>query len=366
MEILWYEGFEQYGPIASTGGDTALAQGLWDEASDGLVNTVEVRTGLYAFQGLVGFVLRRSLGGDFEYVGSTFGMWLSQIPNKGTTGHVLSQFCDVNNVEHVGIRIGTTGRVEAWRNQFGNTAGAFAGVLLGRSTLEIAPGTYNHFDVKVHIHATAGTVKVRVNGIDFIALTGLNTVGHGTATLGSQVRWGYFNGAGPDFNDGRPFWLDDIVAIHYADDGSEESTFLGQYGVYFLKPIADTATADWQLTSGIHGYALINEVPPDDNASFIYSPTTGNKSAFVCEPLPVNVTSVAAVAALSRAEKTDAGAATMQMAIVSGGTEYDEGSVHGITTSWSYYLTPSWQQDPFTMADWVPTNMPNILVERTA
>lgn len=377
MSILWYEGFDQYGPGQFEGTPT---QGLWADfglaifAAGGSLGGIPIptpRTGLYQ-AGTQNGGARRSLKGDKTTVGIGTGFYMGNLPFVESGECAIMQFRDVNNKCHIHITIGTTGRIQVFRGGFDGrlvpsgtwAAGGNPGIL-GESTLELAAGTWNHVECKVVFDTAVGSVKVIVNGDQtFINLTNINTTSN-QADFGtcSQVAFGKFDSfAG--FPMACAFW-DDIFVYDQNTAGVHD--FLGEYGVYALFPNADDATHhDWQLTSGIHGYALINEVPPDDALNFIFSTTVNDRSDFGVSPLPSNITAVAAVMPCIRGEKTDTGNCDFAAGVTSSGTNSLSGNVP-FTTSWTYYEPEVFEQDPATAAPWsvLGANAALLSVKRT-
>lgn len=361
MQIIWFDSFDHY--YNTTGDAAILDEGIWASVNGTITNAV-ARTGLHSLNlGELGHA-RRSLGGDFEYCGTTFAFYMDSLPVRRGP-FILSNFRDGDNFGHVGVHVSTTGRLTIERNNYDFYPTTHSDpVILATSSREIAPGTWNHIEVKARIHATDGYVKVRVNGRDFVSVSGVKTRGDDTTgAMAAQVGWGTFTPGSPDFS-ADLLCIDDPVTIGWADDGSEDTTFLGQYGVYYLKPNADTAVAQWSLTTGINGYALINETQPDDDVNYIFATASGKKSAFAVEALPLNITSVAAVATMARMRKTDSGAVEVKLGVISAGTEDEQADPNALTTSYSWYFNV-WEEDPHTSSAWLPTVLPAIQVDRS-
>jgi hypothetical protein len=363
---LWVEGFEHY--YTDQSGEVFpshdhLSEGLWTEITGfpKVVSTLP-RTGSYCLETSTSVTLRRTFGDDYTRVGLQFGMWVSNLPSVASpTGWVFGQLRDSDNRGLIGFQLSTTGRVQIMKGGLDANGHAVAATQIAESTLELAPGAWNHFEIKVFFDA-AGYVKVRVNGRDFVSYSGDTTGGSGLAGgAAAQVAFGQFDGSAS---------LPGITTIRYDDiavgtwEAADDSTFLGQYGVYYLKPTVDTAVADWALTTGVNGYALIDEVEPDDNTNFIYSENVDDKSAFTVEPLPANIVSVAAVMPIARLRKTDAGTCSVQLGVISTGTEDLAASDHPLVTSYDYYYD-IWMLDPHTGDVWNPLVMPQIQVKRT-
>lgn len=365
LEILWYDGFEQYAVVETTVEIAGLAEGLWAQAlgnGAAFVTPTNPATGAACLRifGASGVQMRRSLGGDKVYPSAAFRANYQSLPISTTNASfTLMQFRDDSDSAHININIGSTGRVVAYRGGMDHGSFGTDRVLLGTSTREVAAGAWNHFEIKVYLHASAGYVKVRVNGDDYLNLTGINTINSEAGqTTAAQLAIGCFIGSVQSGISDNVF-IDDLVAM--TNDGDE---WLGQYGAYYLKPNADTATHDWVRTSGPSDYLMVNEIPPDDNTNFLFSSTVGNKTKLVVEPLPTNIQTIAAVMVIGRAAKTDSGVASIDFAVVASGVEHLSGAPMPLVIEYDWYFKV-WQLNPETAVAWNPIALPDIEIKRT-
>lgn len=371
MDILWYDGLENYVAPGNVQDIGIMAEGLWIQAEGaGIYGIGNARldaapaTGngcLLDIEG--GQALRRYLGADYTYVGATLRFWLGAIPSTVNQGYAFCQFRDSNNNAHMSITISPVGQIQIIVGGLDRENLEENPNIVATSTLVVSAASWNHIEVKAKIAASGGYVKVRVNGQDFVDYTGAVISGEDNAIASAaQFSMGLFN---PFLNSiGADVETDDFVAISWASDGSEDTDFLGQYGVYYLPPNADTVNADWLKSTGSDGFALIDEIQPDDDATFIYATSSTAKSAFDVQPLPTNIVAVAAVMPIVRVRKTDTGVCTVGLGVISSGTE-DDASANSVVQSYDYYWSV-WQTDPHTSSAWNPLNMPEIVVERTS
>lgn len=385
MNILWYDGFEHYRSdpglipngvvinIDETNDFSMATQGLYLAQSLVAIQNNIVRTGGYSLLMDPSFgSFRRALGGSFTNLGVAFGLYLVALPSYNEGPYVLAQFREDDNNSHTWVKISSTGRIIAGRSAYDKSTGSTVPTVLGTSTLSISAGSFNHFDIRVKISDSSGFFKIRVNGRDYLSLTGINTGGDDTLGVpATQIAFGNFDGRREgEFSRFDFQYLDDLIVASFPEDGSEDTKWIcgdtGQqmWGAYYLKPNADTAVADWSLTTGVNGYALINEIEPHDDTAFIFSDTATDKSAFDVEPLPANITQVSAVMVIGRVKKTDTGSADAAFAVISDTTEDIAADFPLVTNyAWSFNI---WQTDPHSSAAWDPTNLPSIEVERTA
>lgn len=377
MALKWIEGFDLYG-LHSAIAPTPPEEGLWAQFGLNITSQADpngfgapARTGTYYAANIaIPGGMRRTLGEDATTCGVGLGFWIGELPTVASFASAIVQFRDANNKCQIHLSIGPTGRLRVYRGGFdgrlvpsGTNASGAIDAMLAESTLELAPGTWNHVETKVVFDFTAGVVEVIVNGSQtFISLSGINTTSVNADTaFCSQVAFGNFGPLASNW--GHAGW-DDIYV--YDQDGGGVHDILGEYGVYTLMPNSDDPTFhDWSLTVGSNGYALINEVPPDDDTNFIFTGTDGARSDFGVQALPANITAVAAVMPSARCRKTDTGHATMEVGVNSSTTaSYSDETP--ITTSWTWFQPKLYEKDPHTTVAWNPLAMPEVSIKRIA
>jgi hypothetical protein len=261
----------------------------------------------------------------------------------------------VGNSAQMRVNLGTEGSVRALR---GTTE-------LGRSDPCIAAGGYHHFEAKGKIDNTTGYVEVRVNEVTVLNLTGIDTQATANAET-SQFIVGEFGdvtdpGAGFGFMD-----IDDVFA--WDDDASDaENTvvdFVGDKGVYYLRPNADTATGDFDLNGSVTSYGALDEVPPN-GTDYLDTASTTARTIVGVESLPGNVSEVIAMQPVVYARKEESGTVNLRGGVVVGG---DESYTATDSPSTAYaYMTPTPKTiDPSTGVAWANDAEPELLIERTA
>jgi hypothetical protein len=127
----------------------------------------------------------------------------------------------------------------------------------------------------------------------------------------------------------------------------------------------DTAQADFALSTGASGYALLSERPPND-ADYIETPATTAESDFAIEDGPASLSEVLTLRPFVRAWKDDAGTCKIAPNVKSGATK---GTVSDqpLTTAPAYYDS-NVPIDPVTGVPWVAAGLDAAVevVERTA
>jgi len=202
------------------------------------------------------------------------------------------------------------------------------GTILGSSAAGVlSAGVVAYLEVKVVLHASTGTVTVRVNGASVLALTGLNT-GSG------QTTWtGFWVGSGGTA----------IVTDHddvYALDGSGSAPwndFLGDVRVDARLPTAAGATTGWTPSAGAN-WACVDDAAPNDDTDYVTAATAALTDTYTVQDAPVAGATIYGVQHCLSVKKTDAGACTVAPVIRSGGVDY-VGTAANPGTTYGYALS---------------------------
>jgi hypothetical protein len=228
-----------------------------------------------------------------------------------------------------------------------NAAGATVGT---SSTGVVKENIWQYLEVKFVVSDAAGSITVKVNETQVINATSIDTK-PGAATDIDKVK---FQGAVAGAAQG--IYYDDIVFI---DDGGVGPTdFIGDCRISYLQPIADDAQADWSLSAGLDGYALIDDTLPganDGDSTYIYSNTAAEKSLFEIENLSGTPANIYAVAINAELKKTDGGSRTMRVYMDSNGTT-DNGDTWSIGTDYEVWRH-IWALNPDTATSWVAASV---------
>jgi len=207
---------------------------------------------------------------------------------------------------------------------------------------ETSAGTVNinqwhYLELRCYKHDSAGTAEVWLNGAKVLDFSGVDTnSGSGNVFL-----------LGTNSGNIR-MYVDDFYA---ASDSSSYTIAAGDKKVTTSYPNADTAQADFSMSAGSDGYALIDEAGYCDNdTTYVYSSTVGHKSAFDFTDLPGSP-GVFAVQLNWRAKKSDAGAKTMRGYIVSSSSTLNGDEVGPSETAYGLFKLSAWT-DPATSSAW--------------
>lgn len=244
MATQWMDDFQGFG----TDGNrvTRMSDGPY-----GVVNRIDLVAdpdptagGTYVckiFGGGTGGELRRILNGAQTVVGAAGRFWINTLPTS--TGFPecprFLQFKDVSALIHIEVTINPSGFIEVYRQDTGSS------ILLGAATTTLPTNGWNHIEAKVVFNnATSGSVQVRVNGLQYINLTGIRTTNNSaSATPTCQM----VCQAGQQDSSGPIVYLKDYIV--WDNTTAVNNDFFGSCQVYRLRPASDVAR-NWNTTIG--------------------------------------------------------------------------------------------------------------------
>lgn len=219
------------------------------------------------------------------------------------------------------LAINSTGFAQVWR-------GTTSGTLLGTaSTGAVAANVYFHIEIKAAIHPSAGTAVVRVNGVQVLSLSGVNTAASGTAAWDNLYLWHNFISFTADYDD------------LYVADGSGAAPWNGLLGdcrVDALVPTGAGAVTQWTPSTGAN-YAAVDEIPPNDDTDYVTAASTALVDTYALPDAPVAGAVILGVQHTLNAKKTDAGTCSIAAVVRSGGTNYPSAAV-ALSTAYAYTL----------------------------
>lgn len=227
----------------------------------------------------------------------------------------------------------------------GNTATSF----------NAAVNTVYHFEIKVTLDGSNGSIELRIDGQDIHTETGLSLGGPFT-----YLSVGGFNSSGAALLKMKNLYIWD-------DSSGVNDDWLGECLVETNFVDADTATADWSIASGSNGYAMLNNVPSDPTNKYIESGTISDRSIFEFPPLTNTSVEVVGVRLVAQALKTGSGAGSMKIGIIQGSTE-QQSSDRALSTDTPLYYGMTTDVNPDTASKWTVSDLASTKVsfERTA
>jgi hypothetical protein len=293
MALIHADGFDHWGTFAN------MILAGW--SGNGTVTTIHPRTGTYScrtdqtFGPGIGSQMVYNFGGVRTVVGCGIALFMTDMPSTNNT--IGIQFQTAAFAAAMTMTISAAGEVLI-------RSGNQVGTILGTSaTGVIVAGSFCYIEIKSTAHATLGTVEVRVNGQSVLTIINGNTGGsYGAIAFGKQ---------GTN-NDSPGMWWDDLVI--WDTTGARCNDFLGDRRCFTSFPTADTAEADWAPSTGVNGYACIDEVPPSD-VDYVEAATAGDISEYDKTTVTIDTNDVAAAVVFARAAKTDAGVSTFRLGL---------------------------------------------------
>jgi hypothetical protein len=257
-------------------------------------------------------------------------------------------FNDISYANQFAVQFNNDGSLTALRGMtLANTpttgaANYSGGAVIGSSApLSIPMQGWQHVEIGGVIHATAGSVVVRVNGLTVLNLTSVNT--KGSAASATMRRYGFQQAGSQIGNFDTQHWY-----LCDATGAAPWNTFLGDVRVQTLRPTANDAVqmtpnglaANWQNAASY---------PPVPFTNYNASATVGQQDTFVMQQIDPNDI-VFGVHVKPLVYKNDAGARSGASILKSGGT-----TAVGTTTNLSEgsaQLLSMYQTDPNTGAQW--------------
>jgi hypothetical protein len=171
--------------------------------------------------------------------------------------------------------------------------------------------TWVHVQVKLVLHATAGSLIVKINGIEVINYTGQTAITTGSCTA---IGWATNN-----TGSGARIWVDDLWVCDTTDatatQGRPNNDFLGDLKVATIVPDGAGDTTQWTPSTGSN-WATLDENPPSTTD---YVSTDANNSGYrdlyTATGLPSEASTVYGFQAKAYALKTDVGIATFKQIV---------------------------------------------------
>jgi hypothetical protein len=371
MANRWVESLRRYGGTTSYMLD-GTAQSCWAQidADHSLTQDANSEWMLELANGPSGYSeARRVFGAALTEVFIGCGIICDGLPatepfstggGNGIGGVFIAKLRDVANNTQLSFYLGTDGGIVAWRGGELTGSAAYTGTVLGRTVPCIGTGGRHHIEIYAKAHASAGAIEVRVDEVTRLNLTGINTLTSGNVEF-SQWAHGHDSLTTMAGNiKFRDFFVNDTT-----NDSSACDTFVGDCKAGCLMVNADTAQADFAKSTGIVGFSLLNETPPNDTTAITRTASTG-ESDFGLENPPSNTTEILTARPWIRASKDDAGTCVMAPNMKSGATK---GTVSGSAAATAAgYLDSCVPIDPAAVAPWTLTTLSAALhvVERTS
>jgi hypothetical protein len=311
-------------------------QGIWDS---GFGNAMIWSASYYRFPPPAGFpaggvkfglghVTKNMLSNQATFI-PKFGIKFISLPGSGAAAFFA--VLDTGTAQWT-LQVTAAGALAIYS---GATIEASTGVGL------ITTNTWYGIELSVTVSTAGGTATVWVNGTQVINVTGIRTQQSANA-YGNQIGWGDIGVTGlSGYITDLRVW-DNTGATQNAPLGTDSRMITkmasGAGAVTQFTP--NGAAANWQCT---------DEVPPDDDTTYVSNSTAGNADAYAM-PIAGFTVAPAMVVARSRARKDDGATRALEIGVDSSGS-IAVGSPVTMGSSYAW-LDTCIALDPHTSAAW--------------
>lgn len=257
------------------------------------------------------------------------------------TNKALCYFND-SGTNQVCIAVNSALQVYALRGTLG------AGTVLGTSSAALPSTGWFYLEVKVVVHATAGSVTVKLNGLTtLLNLTGLNTKATANAYANEFAQ-------GNNASSSATVLVTDLYLCD--SSGTENNNFLGDIRIDVEFPNGDGSHSDFTPSTGTSHSALVDEATPN-TTDYVSSSTVGAKDTYQFQNLTTITGNILAVQVINAVMKDDAGSRSVANVVKSGATEVTDSAVV-LSTSQTYSISVH-EHDPATSAAWTESGVNN-------
>lgn len=271
----------------------------------------------------------------------------SAFNNTGDTLFGLANYLDSGDLDgQFALGVFNDGKIRVARCRGFATSQCQFPTLLGTGASVLSTGTWYYIECRVFIHASAGAVEVRVNGVAEITLTGVNTKGATSAVATSEFfQLRCLSSTAINFDD---FYVRTEASATEVTGG-----FLGDIKVKPYYPNGDGTYTALTCSTGSTHYTLVDETTPN-TTDYVSSSTALQKDSYNFQDAS-ETGSIKAVQLAAYCYKMDAGFRGVDVFCKSSSTESFTASMPLSTTG--KYALKIWEQDPNTSADWSQTNL---------
>lgn len=330
MSLVWFDGFESYSNDAPATKNYRLSSTIG--TLYGLDGRFSDSKSMSIGPSVTSATARRYLDAPV----SAIAVGVSMRQNGGLVQPSAAQFNGISFAEsnltsanYLCVGVLANGSIQVWRgNSFGTN-------VLGTTDADIiSSDVWHHIGVEVTRSASTGTVNVYVDGVQQLALTGVNT---------GSTNWDLVNLC--KYN--AECLVDDLYIV-------DAATWLGEARVSPLAVTADTAQADFTPSTGSDNYACVDDIPPN-LTDYVSSSTVGNKDLYEIADLSYTPVNILGVKITSYASKDDITTRTARNIIKSGAT-----SANGATNALSNtprFVEDIWETDPNTGVAWIKSGV---------
>jgi len=328
MALLFMDSFDHYA--------TADITDKWTSNEGWTIGSSNGRNSTNATQCAAEYELVRALpitGQNTAIIG--FAVYVS---SAFVTHYVMAVF-DTGTLQ-CGLQFVNDGRIQVG---IGGGLGSTLGTVHATSTNSLQQSVWYYIEFKAVIHNSTGSIEVRVNGMEWINVSNVDTQGSSNATW-NTVAW---TGAS-----GQTYRMDDVYMCD--SSGSLNNDFLGDVRVSVLLPEGAGNTTEWTPSAGSN-YACVDESAPNDDTDYVSTITLNAKDTYAF-PAVATGAEIKGVQIFAAVRKATDGPGKIKHVIRSGGTDYDQTEIGIGGTTYSYTRTMH-ETDPATGVSWTESGV---------
>jgi len=269
---------------------------------------------------------------------------------NGSTGDSKIFSVHEGDAEHLYVLLNPSGTFTLYTGMLSTST------LVANSSEGITSGTWMFVEFKWRIDPGAGSFEIRVNGISVLTYSGTTIEDY--AAIPSLGMWNSVRIFGTQ-SAVSPLLTMRMCDLYLADlasaDGDDVSDFLGDGVVETIMPNAGGASSGWTPSSGSN-YAAVDEIPPDDDSSYVATTDPNTIDTYNCQNVPTTAV-VKGLQVCLLARKEEEGAASVAPVIRQSGTNY-VGPTQGVASvSYDRYITQAYDLNPATLAKFTATEV---------
>lgn len=201
-------------------------------------------------------------------------------------------------------------------------------------------GVWSYLEVRMKCDGSVGTCTIRINGIEVLAATGLDTL----FVSNVLTRFALAGKA----NDVGQYYVDDVVVMDI--NGAVNNDFLGDVTVSAIYPNGAGSNTGWTPSAGAN-FECVDEAVVNDDTDYNVTDAIDAKDTYAMGNCPVGA-DIRAVQLVAAVRKGTEGPGRVKLVTRSDGTDYD-GAEQGIGSSSYAFLREIQETDPATDAAWL-------------
>jgi hypothetical protein len=231
---------------------------------------------------------------------------------------IIFAFKDTASYYHVEIRRHTNHSVQVY------TANTYRGTLI-----DLAPeGVWYYFEIKATINDSTGSVVVKVNGVEKLNVTSIDTRATSAAAEINRIQLGATDGG----YGSTPQAFDDFYLCDTT--GTANNDFLGDVRVQSIFPSGAGATTQWTPSAGSN-YQCVDDTAPNSDTDYVSETSAGDKDTYAFGNVTPTSGTVKGVQIMAYHRKDDAGSRSIAPVYRPTSTDYD-GTTVSVLDSYTY------------------------------